>query len=118
MVLVSTPISDNHNNAFKQSCYNAHLEVIKWFHGLGINIHDDDEHGFKWSCISGHLEVAKWLLEVKPSIAFQQFEKIKSFRQTCIDVQTPFIRQYKNKLFCTMYALQHDDIAYECLPFL
>lgn len=108
-------ISTLNESAFRITCYNGHIEVAKWLLAIKptIDISADDEYAFRYACSNGHVKVATWLLEIKPSIAFHPFRESK-----CNNIQTQFIQLRKNKLFCTMYALEHDDIAYECLSYV
>lgn len=47
--------------AFRLSCKNGHLEVAKWLHSVGADVHACNDYSFIWSCAYGHLEVAQWL---------------------------------------------------------
>lgn len=46
---------------FEESIKYSHLEVARWLHKVGINIHYDNDHAFIYSCLHGHLEIAQWL---------------------------------------------------------
>ena len=52
-------IHANNEYAFRWSCYNGNLEIVKWLLSLKeeygkIDIHADDESAFRWSCYNGH----------------------------------------------------------------
>lgn len=63
-----TPINIHANGkiAFQRSCFNGHLEIVKWLIDLClqknftvVNIHTNNDLAFRWSCENGYLEVAK-----------------------------------------------------------
>ena len=56
------------NSIFKFSCEKGHIEVAKWLHLLGADIHDDSEYAFRLSCKNGHIEIAKWLHQLGADI--------------------------------------------------
>jgi hypothetical protein len=66
----SLNIHKDNDFAFRESCKNGYLEVVKWLYDVGlqlnspINIHEDEERAFRWSCWCGHLEVSKWLYDL------------------------------------------------------
>ena len=64
---IKTYIKDIHHDhelAFRYSCQNGHLEVVKflWSLNQGINIHANDEWAFIHSCCSDNLGVIKFLI--------------------------------------------------------
>src|SRR6056297_1461905 len=56
--------------AFRLSCGNGHLEIVKWLIQLGqdegnpIDIHAQDDFAFRFSCGNGNLEIVKWLIQL------------------------------------------------------
>jgi RNAse (barnase) inhibitor barstar len=70
---INSPINLHINDefAFRQSCYNGHIEVAKWLWDISskeinspINIHAKNEDAFLRSCYNGHIELAKWLWDI------------------------------------------------------
>jgi len=64
-------IHDEVEEAFRWTCCNGHLDVVKYLislepdHGR-INIHANDEYAFRWACENGQLNVVKFLLSLEP----------------------------------------------------
>lgn len=70
---------------FRSSCYNGHLEIVKFLWSLdhNIDIHAYDEYAFRMSCYNGHLEVAKFLWSLNKGIDIH-IENEDIFRSSCI----------------------------------
>lgn len=86
------------SNAFKMSCKNGHIEVVKWLHDLSLEneqlINIDLIPIFKDVCKNGHLDVAKFLhqmnldtqitsLKSEPLITRECMQK--SFKSSCLN---------------------------------
>ena len=52
-------------SAISKACQNGHIEVVKYLHGLGAEIHDQDSHGITclWNAASnGHSDIVQYLV--------------------------------------------------------
>lgn len=53
------------DDVFKQTCTKTNnVEIIKFFHSIGANVHIDDNCIFFSSCQNGYLEIAQWYHEI------------------------------------------------------
>jgi ankyrin repeat protein len=57
--------------AFRLTCINGHLNIVKFLISLEpeygrIDIHARDENAFRWSCYNGHLSIVQFLLTLQP----------------------------------------------------
>jgi len=88
--------------AFRFSCINGHLHVVKFLLSLnqGIDVHIIREFVFRWSCLNGHLELVKflWSLNLNINIHINNEETLKFSCAFChIDVVKFLITLYKQE---------------------
>lgn len=61
MHALGTDIHENDDDAFLSSIENNHTEVAKWLVSVGVDIHTNNDYAFKRCCRNGCIDNAKWL---------------------------------------------------------
>jgi ankyrin repeat protein len=102
--------------AFRKSCKNGHLEIVKLLLKTfpNIDIHIYDEYAFRMSCSYGHLEIAKLLINIDPKIYVNVLDD-RAFRLACVHGHYDVVEWLCENFLIDIYSCDNMAFKMSCL---
>ena len=56
------------DKVIQDACHDGHIELARWLHSIGADVHVGYEYSLRMACSNGHVEIVKWLCELGADI--------------------------------------------------